>query len=94
MDIDFDKHAAKISRQPCPDCGSVGTMLLGQELVAKPLGTYSIAGAQTKVVAQTKYTITCEECGWKRYGKFEGRYYEGKFFEGKYFVVDKGQVAD
>jgi hypothetical protein len=40
-------------------------------LKAKPLGTFSIAGAQTKVVATKTPWIACDNCGVEAEGKLE-----------------------
>ena len=46
----------------CPRCGSPDVRL-AQRLSALPLGTYSIAGAQMKVVARYEWHYRGFECG-------------------------------
>jgi hypothetical protein len=40
-------------------------------LVASPVGTYSLAGVQTKVSAGRAYRLACR-CGWNVTGQIEG----------------------
>ena len=48
----------------CEDCDrKVADMNLTTRLIAKPIGTYSIAGAQPKAVATETVVLECE-CGW------------------------------
>lgn len=54
---------AKIDMTPCPQCKATGpTLRVEFRLVAKPVGTYSVAGAQDKVVAQTRPVLLCGAC--------------------------------
>lgn len=41
-------------------------------MVAKPLGTYSLAGVQDKVAAEGRYKLSCSACEWSVYGRVEG----------------------
>jgi hypothetical protein len=50
---------------PCPACGSVGTITNGVGLRARPIGTYSLAGGQMKVAAIEVLTLDCSNCGKK-----------------------------
>lgn len=59
----------KIDKTPCPACGS-STLAIQDKLVAKPLGTSSLAGAQLKVSAYRVPFISCTTCEWE----LEGRY--------------------
>jgi hypothetical protein len=58
----------------CPDCNAVGTLALEYLLVAKPFGTYSLAGAQPKVAAYEWPHLVCkaEGCGFAKAAKKEG----------------------
>lgn len=67
----------------CPECGTSSrvdpTAITVQEvLVAKPLGTFSLAGVTDKRSAYTRLQMSCR-CGWKILG----------YIEGEYFVADK-----
>ena len=48
---------------PCPTCGHVG-LELGETLRARPLGSFSLAGAQMKVSARMELRWSClaEDC--------------------------------
>lgn len=53
----------------CPHCGissrtEPGAMVVTQELVAKELGGFSLAGQQMKVSANYVYRLSCR-CGWR-----------------------------
>lgn len=58
--------------RPCPQCGAVGTVDLTPVLVAKPLGSFSLAGAQLKVPAWSGYALVCSACGWTVTGHVQG----------------------
>lgn len=55
------------STTPCAKCGAVGHLRLEvrSTLVAKPLGTWSLAGVQCKTVAseQPWPWLVCDACG-------------------------------
>lgn len=41
-----------LADKPCPDCGELSLRVVGRDgLLAKPLGSFSLAGAQPKVSA-------------------------------------------
>lgn len=67
--------------KPCPGCDRYSTLNLSQAFVAKPPGTYSIAGAQDKILARVRYKLSCSACGWSILGDIEG----------EHFVADPGQ---
>jgi ribosomal protein S27AE len=46
----------------CPQCGEK-TLSVDQVLQAKPIGTYSLAGAQPKVDAEYQLRWSCGSCG-------------------------------
>lgn len=76
--------------KPCPQCGTSGTICIDPVLVSKPAGTFSIAGAQPKVVAHEKYELTCTHCGLRVLGHLENASADpaaGAFTAG-YFVAD------
>ena len=55
-------NAATPTDTPCPACG-YEFLILEMRLVAKPLGTYSLAGMQLKVAAYEWPYIVCKGCG-------------------------------
>ncbi len=63
--------AARGSREPCPGCSKVGTLVLSAVLVAAPIGEFSLAGAQPKVSARVSIRATCAQCGWTGVGDVE-----------------------
>lgn len=44
---------------PCPSCARVGSLGLADRLVARPLGTWSLAGRQMKASAVWEVHIVC-----------------------------------
>lgn len=58
--------------KPCPECGAVGTVALRPAMVAKPLGTFSLAGAQMKVSAWRGWELACSACPFRVLGQVEG----------------------
>lgn len=54
-----EKAAAQLE---CPMCGHVG-FTVSWKLVAKPLGTFSLAGHQMKVSAREVPVVKCDGCG-------------------------------
>jgi hypothetical protein len=69
--IEIDEEQLK--KLPCPQCNTQGSLKLENRLVAKPLGSYSIAGAQPKVVATQVPHLVCtkEGCGFTLRAKKE-----------------------
>lgn len=59
----------------CPDCGQTGGLTIGTRLVARPLGTWSLAGAQMKTSARTMAELACSRCGMSRVGRIEGNHF-------------------
>jgi hypothetical protein len=60
-----------LSTVTCPDCGVTGSIELTTRLVAKPIGTFSLAGAQMKVSAVETPVLACTTpgCGLVKYPK-------------------------
>lgn len=56
----------------CPECGASGTVALRPVLVALPLGTWSLAGAQIKTSAWSGYVLECSACPFRVTGHVEG----------------------
>jgi hypothetical protein len=57
-------------RGPCRDCGPAGKLRIVHRLVARPIGTFSLAGAQMKVSAYWWPWMVCDNCGGESKGKF------------------------
>lgn len=60
----------------CPNCGTSSrrdpdAFTVTDALLAKPLGTWSLAGAQIKTSAVAVLKLTCR-CGWSICGKVSG----------------------
>ena len=47
---------------PCPLCG-VAALRVEERLRAKPVGSFSLAGGQMKVVAERVLWLVCGACG-------------------------------
>jgi hypothetical protein len=47
----------------CPECGAGGQLEFKSVLRAKPLGTFSLAGAQMKFPAREGFAFRCGACG-------------------------------
>lgn len=58
MDLDVSQLAAV----PCTACGKVGGLRIEERLEARPLGTWSLAGAQLKVNARRWPWMVCDHC--------------------------------
>lgn len=53
----------KVEETLCPQCGAgPGTLSITIKLVLKPLGTFSLAGAQMKASAYEAPILECSEC--------------------------------
>jgi hypothetical protein len=61
-----------ITRTACPECGEVGYLYIDTRFVSKPLGTFSIAGAQMKTVGKMKPVLRCHNCPFDLVGEFDG----------------------
>lgn len=53
----------ELKAKPCRRCGKVGGMVLEKLFAAKPLGTWSLAGMQDKVVGNFELIMSHEDCG-------------------------------
>lgn len=65
----------------CPNCGAKSredpeAFTVTDALHAKPLGTWSLAGAQLKTVAVAVLRLACR-CGWSIDGRIEGEQFLG-----------------
>jgi len=52
----------KVEETPCLKCGKK-TLIIEMRLTTKPMGTYSIAGVQPKVMASEWPWLKCINCG-------------------------------
>ena len=56
---------------PCPECEFSGKLGIYRTLYAKPVGSFSLAGAQLKVSAYEVPILACGHCGLKLVGQYE-----------------------
>lgn len=62
-----------VAAAPCPVCAAApGCLTVTVRLVAKPLGSFSLAGAQVKVSAEECPVLHCSACGLEVVGRFDG----------------------
>lgn len=69
----------RVEQQKCMVCeAGPGTLTIDVELVARPLGTFSISGSTMKVTAAQLPVLKCSGCGLHVVGRFsrDGRQYE------------------
>ncbi len=52
-------------------------MQIREELVAKPMGTWSLAGSQMKTTAYLRHRLSCR-CGWSIAGAVVGEEFIGE----------------
>lgn len=64
-----------IHRTPCPQCNEVGGLFLSAQLVAQPLGTWSLSGGQIKTPAEITPFLKCANCTFSLAGKFDGEFH-------------------
>ncbi len=77
--------------KPCPGCAAAGTVTVQPVLEGKPLGTYSISGAQPKAVAEGKVALTCSACGLRIMGRLEDVVFDAdrQCFTAGHFIADE-----
>lgn len=76
----------------CPQCGATDKsgFSVTAQLIAKSMGTYSLAGAQMKFSALAQAILACD-CGWFVNGHLEGATVdESGILTGGHFVPDEG----
>jgi hypothetical protein len=62
-----------IEDSPCPSCGAApGCLSVEFRLAAKSVGSFSLAGAQTKFAATEVPELSCSACGLFLTGVFDG----------------------
>lgn len=59
---ELDRLIEWAGAQTCPGCGHSG-LRIEMRLLARPLGTFSLAGAQDKVSASEVPFLICDGCG-------------------------------
>lgn len=66
----------KLDTTPCPDCEATGTLTINIKLVASPLGSHSLAGAQVKVSARERPVLSCttSSCDFELVGEVDGQH--------------------
>lgn len=77
---------AMVAKAPCPRCASTGTLTVTDRLVAKPVGTFSLAGHQPKVSARRRPELACSECGLRRLGEYDP--------DGRHVTFPPGPTSD
>lgn len=55
-------RVTKAEETPCPRCGEL-SLKIEWKLHAKPLGSFSVAGQQMKLVCQEWPYLVCKSCG-------------------------------
>lgn len=53
---------AEAKTKGCPRCAMIGGLSIGRELIARPLGTWSLAGSMVKVSAVNAIVLRCGHC--------------------------------
>lgn len=52
-----------VEEAPCPQCGAApGALSVTPEIVAAPLGTWSLAGMQMKTTTRIRPVLCCSAC--------------------------------
>ena len=79
----------------CPRCSAQGTVSIRPALRAKPIGSFSLAGAQMKVSAHSGVVAGCSSCGLRAFGHLQDPVIseDGTTFVSGYFVADPQQPA-
>lgn len=74
----------------CPDCRQTGTIDITFVASAQPLGTFSLAGVQTKFVVKQTATAYCTHCGFTVGGRLENAELssDGRTFISGHFVAE------
>lgn len=64
-------HRIDLPQKECLDCHEVGGLHFTDVLVARDVGDFSLAGAQTKFAAIERVSLRCDRCGAERIGRLE-----------------------
>lgn len=59
-----------VSDTPCPACGQT-TLSIEERFEPKPVGTWSLAGAQMKLTGKMWPYVRCSNCGVEARGKID-----------------------
>ena len=60
----------------CPQCSAPAAhMVVTRAMIAKPLGSFSLAGTQPKVSVLDCLRLTCGECSWAVHGQIHNGYF-------------------
>lgn len=75
---------ATVEESRCPKCGAPpGSLELGEVIVPRPIGTFSLSGSTMKVSAHAAPVLRCTGCGLHIVGRYNGRHVEFKPPEAK-----------
>ena len=78
----------------CPRCGATGGLTLTPVMVAKPAGSYSLAGAQDKTAAVDAARLSCAACGFTATGRTENLEVAGDgTITGGHLIIDQPRPA-
>lgn len=71
---------ATVDSASCPQChAQAGTLAITEELVANPVGSFSIAGAQMKVTATARPVLECSACDLRIVGEYDSNGHHASF---------------
>lgn len=63
---------AAVDSASCPKCQAPPSALsITEELVANPIGSFSLSGAQTKVTASARPVLACSACDLRVVGEYD-----------------------
>ena len=62
---------ASIEASACPKCCTPDSLQLTDQLIAQPIGSFSLAGAQLKFSAQSRPVLTCTACELRLVGTYD-----------------------
>lgn len=61
-----------ITRTACPTCKVIGYLYMTSRFIIKPIGTWSLAGAQVKTTGTMAPVLKCHNCDLDIVGQFDG----------------------
>ena len=64
-----------ITRTPCPQCKEVGGLFISSQVVAQPIGEWSLSGGQMKTPVSIKPFLKCANCTLNIAGEFDGEHH-------------------
>lgn len=70
-----------INRTPCPECNMIGKLYISVEIVAKEIGTFSLAGHQVKFSGKELPVLKCNNCDFSLVGRFDGEGHSHAVFD-------------